>query len=171
MGVVDIRRAAPADAERLRDLSRETFVSAFGHLYPPEDLARFLDEAHTAEQYAAWAADPASAVWLAEQDGRAVGYALAGPCTLPHADVTPRCGEIKRIYLLPDAQGAGTGGRLLRAALDWLHRPGRQLWLGVYSDNHGAQRLYARHGFERAGDYYFQVGRVRDHEFILRRKG
>jgi len=40
----------------------------------------------------------------------------------------------------------------------------------VWSENHGAQRLYARHGFEHVGDYDFVVGNIRDHEFILRRR-
>lgn len=170
MGSVEIRRATAADAERLCDVARETFIATFGRLYPPEDLAQFLAEAHSADQYAAWAADAANGLWLAEQHGRAVGYALAGRCTLPHPEVTPDCGELKRLYVTPATQGGGTGGLLLRTALDWLHRPGRHIWLGVFSENHGAQRLYARHGFERAGDYIFHVGRVRDLEYILRRK-
>ena len=52
----------------------------------------------------------------------------------------------------------------------WLLRDGpRTLWVGVWSENFGAQRFYARHGFERVGTYAFPVGRVRDLEFILRR--
>jgi RimJ/RimL family protein N-acetyltransferase len=39
----------------------------------------------------------------------------------------------------------------------------------VWSGNHGAQRFYARHGYEKVGTYEFPVGRVRDLEYILRR--
>ena len=54
--------------------------------------------------------------------------------------------------------------------MEWLERDGpRTLWIGVWSENHGAQRFYTRHGFARVGEYQFPVGRVRDHEFILRR--
>ncbi len=67
-------------------------------------------------------------------------------------------------------QFPGWGGRLLQTALDWLQREGpRTLWLGVWSENHGAQRLYARHGFHKVGDYLFPVGAINDLEFILRR--
>jgi ribosomal protein S18 acetylase RimI-like enzyme len=168
---VTIRRATEEDARTLAEIGRTTFIAAFGRLYPPDDLAAFLEASHRPDQYVAWAADNRFALWLAELDGRAAGYALAGPCALPHPEVTPACGELKRIYLSPQAQGGGTGGRLLADALSWLQQPGRDLWLGVYSDNLGAQRLYGRHGFERVGDYLFPVGRVRDLEFILRRKG
>jgi ribosomal protein S18 acetylase RimI-like enzyme len=39
----------------------------------------------------------------------------------------------------------------------------------VWSENFGAQRFYARYGFEKAGEYLFPVGDTNDLEFILRR--
>jgi ribosomal protein S18 acetylase RimI-like enzyme len=39
----------------------------------------------------------------------------------------------------------------------------------VWSENFGAQRFYARYGFEKAGEYLFPVGDTHDLEFILRR--
>jgi GNAT superfamily N-acetyltransferase len=164
-----IRRAGSADAEALSAIGRETFTAAFGHLYPRKDLDAFLQSAHAPAAYAAWADRADTALWLVERDGRAVGYALAGPCGLPHPDVTARCGELKRIYLLPETQGGGLGGRLLQTALDWLEQPGRMIWLGVFSDNVGARRFYTRYGFEPVGDYYFEVGETQDFELILRR--
>jgi len=165
-----LRRADLADAEALAAIGRATFTETFGALYPPKDLARFLAEAHSLEQARADLADPAKAVWLAEAGGQAVGYALAGPCDLPHPDVRPEDGELKRLYLLRSAQKGRLGGRLLTAALQWLLAAGpRVLWIGVWSQNLGAQRLYARHGFGRVGEYGFTVGETIDHEFILRR--
>ncbi|HEX4198142.1 MAG TPA: GNAT family N-acetyltransferase [Caulobacteraceae bacterium] len=166
-----VRRAGARDAEALAAVSAETFAETFGHLYPPEDLAVYLAEAHDAGLYARWARDPRFGLWVAERDGSAVGYALAGPCHLPHAEVTPACGELWRLYLRPDAQGCGLGGRLLTLALDWLQAPGRRLWIGVWSENFGAQRLYARYGFAKVGEYEFSVGASRDREFILARPG
>jgi diamine N-acetyltransferase len=167
-----LRTANVADAEALTALGCETFVASFGHLYPPQDLAAFLASAHTPEQYAAWAAGPDYGLWIAEAaDGEPIGYALAGPNTLPHPKAAPGDGELKRIYVLPKAQGAGAGSLLMQAALDWLTHPGRPLWIGVWSQNHGAQKLYGRHGFVKAGEYEFHVGETRDREFILRRGG
>ncbi len=39
----------------------------------------------------------------------------------------------------------------------------------MWSGNFGAQKLYARLGFEKVGEYEFKVGATRDHEFIMRR--
>ncbi|MDH4385937.1 MAG: GNAT family N-acetyltransferase [Caulobacter sp.] len=165
-----IRRAGPADAEALSQIGAETFTETFAHLYPPEDLADFLPYAYGLGRTRSDLADPAKAHWLVEAEGRAVGYALAGPCDLPHPEVTPDCGELKRLYLLKAFQGGGAGRQLLEEALAWLQDQGRQgLWIGVWSENHGAQRLYGRLGFEKVGEYGFPVGKTLDREFILRR--
>ncbi len=100
-----------------------------------------------------------------------MGYALAGPGGLPHPDVTPADGELKRLYVLAQAQNGGWGGKLFQAALDWLQRDGpRTLWISVWSENLGAQRFYARHGFAKVGEYAFPVGRARDREFMFCRR-
>lgn len=166
-----IRRATPADAAVLAELGAATFVETFGHLYRPEDLQAFLDESHAVEAYAGVLADPHYALWLAEDgDGRAIGYAQAGRCGLPHADVRPEDGELKRLYVRAGLQGGGIGGALMDAAMAWLLRDGpRTLWLSVWSENPGAQRFYARHGFEFAGEYAFIVGAQCDREFMYRR--
>ena len=174
-----IRRAVPADAEALSRIGTRTFVDTFGHLYPDADLQAFLRESHSTPVYARYLADPRYALWLLEDDDRAgegrsseaVGYAVAGPCGLPHAEAAPGDGELKRLYLLPSLHNGGWGGRLFQVALDWLQREGpRTLWISVWSENLGAQRFYARHGFEKAGEYEFPVGTVRDREFMFRRR-
>lgn len=167
---LSIRRAGPGDVDALSRIGISTFIDTFGHLYPQEDLEDFLEDSHAPAAYARYLADPAYALWLLEDGGQALGYALAGPCGLPHPDATAADGELKRLYLTPACQNGGWGGRLFQTTLDWLEREGpRTLWISVWSENVGAQRFYARHGFEKAGEYEFPVGRVRDREFIFRR--
>lgn len=165
-----IRRATPQDAATLAALGARTFVDTFGHLYKAEDLQAFLRDSHSQAAYAETLADPAYALWIAEADGAAIGYAQAGPCGLPHADVAPGDGELKRLYLLPSAQGGGIGARLFEQALAWLERDGpRTLWISVWSENLGAQRFYGRYGFDFVAEYEFPVGAQRDREFMYRR--
>lgn len=171
---LSIRRAQAADAAALARIGAETFTITFGHLYPPEDLAAFLADSHSQAAYAKLLADPRYGLWLleeAERDGAPpVGFAVAGPCGLPHPEVAPADGELKRLYLLPEVQNGGWGARLFAEAIDWLQREGpRRLWISVWSENHGAQRFYARHGFAKVAEYEFPVGRQRDIEFMYRR--
>lgn len=166
-----IRRAVPADAGVLAELGARTFTDTFGHLYSAQDLQAFLDESHTVGAYEQVLASPRHALWLAERDGEAIGYALAGPCGLPHEDVKPGDGELKRLYVSSSQQGGGVGAQLFEQALAWLEREGpRTLWISVWSENHGAQRFYSRYGFEMAGEYEFPVGAQRDREFMFRRR-
>ena len=100
-----IRRATPDDATTLSSLATRTFTQTFGHLYPAEDLASFLADAYPPEKQAVILGHPDYAVWLLEDGGEAVGHAAAGPCGLPHADVQRGDGELKRLYVLREAQG------------------------------------------------------------------
>ena len=165
-----IRRATVDDAMVLSDLASRTFTETFGHLYPAEDLSAFLADAYAVEKQRVILAHPDYAVWLLEDEGVAVGHAAAGPCGLPHADVAKGDGELKRLYVLASHQTGGWGGRLFAEAERWLLKDGpRTVWIGVWSENFGAQRFYERQGFSRVGGYKFAVGKTLDDEFILRR--
>lgn len=165
-----VRRAVPSDAPVLAELGARTFTDAFGHLYSAQDLQAFIDESHAASAYAKLLQSPLYALWVAEDAGEAIGYALAGPCGLPHEEAKPEDGELKRLYVSGRAQGSGVGARLFEEALAWLERAGpRTLWISVWSENYGAQRFYGRYGFEKAGEYEFIVGEQRDREFMYRR--
>lgn len=147
-----------------------TFLETFGHLYPKADLEHYLATAYDLDRTRDDLADPAKASWLVEAGGEAVGYATVGPCALPHPDVTPACGEVKRIYVTRAHQGSGLAARLLSETVAWLERDGpRPIWLGVWSENHRALKFYARHGFSKVGEYDFHVGDTVDREHILRR--
>jgi len=171
-GIPAIRRATPGDAMALAALARDTFVETFGHLYRPEDLAAFLAKSQSVAAYAPLLQDPRVAVWVAEDaDGTLVGFLNAGPCKLPLPEREPNAGEIRQLYLRSSAQGGGLGTRLLVLGLEWLAAQGHfPLYVGVWSGNSGAQRLYGRFGFAKIGEYDFPVGKHLDREFILRRQ-
>ena len=119
-----IRRATPADAAALADISRtsfvETFVDEFAIPYHPDDLEAFLAENHSTEAFAEWLAEPGVTAWVAEAGGEAAGYALVGPVGVPHPDVAAGDLELHRLYLPRAHHGSGAGGLLMQAALDGM---------------------------------------------------
>ena len=169
-----IRPARSQDAETLGRLGRQTFidtfVTGFGIPYPQADLDTFLAASFDVAPMVRKLGEPDAAWWVAERDGKLLAFANAGPNTLPHVDARPSHMELRRLYVSKAAQGLGLGTRLLTLSLEWMetHTDG-PLWIGVWSGNHKAQKLYAAHGFEKAGEYQYPVGRWLDDEVILRR--
>lgn len=167
---LQIRRASRRDAGAVADLSATTFTETFGHLYPPEDLQEFLGRSCTTDAYLRMMDEPSVGIWVAgPPDAAPVGYIAVGSCKLPVQGLEPMAGEIRQLYVLSRFHNARLGSRLLTTALDWLASQGRApLYVGVWSENHGAQRLYGRYGFEKVGEYGFPVGKTVDREFILK---
>lgn len=169
-----IRTPTHDDARALGELGHQTFidtfVTGFGIPYPAADLTPFLDASFSPEAIAKKLDEPGAAWWVAERDGELLAFANAGPNTLPHPDARSSHAELRRLYVGKAAQGLGLGTKLLTLSLDWMqaHTDG-PLWIGVWSGNLKAQKLYAAHGFEKAGEYQYPVGAWLDDEFILRR--
>ena len=169
-----IRPARPEDAQALSDMGwrsfLDTFVDGFGIPYPETDLARFFEASWSAEAFSRKLEEPGAAWWVAERDGALLAFANVGPNGLPHPDAKAGETELRRLYVDKAAQGLGLGTALLETSLDWMAtNTTGALWIGVWSGNLKAQRLYAAHGFEKVGEYQYPVGDWLDDEFILRR--
>lgn len=164
-----LRRATADDAAALATLAADAFVAAFGHIYRPQDLAAFLAEHKTAEAYLRTVTDPANAVELAEADGALAGFCILRlPSEFASRSDASRPIELQQLYTDPAMTGRGTGTMLM----DWALARARALGcdavqLSVYSENHGAQRFYARYGFVKIADIEFMVGTHRDAEYLF----
>jgi ribosomal protein S18 acetylase RimI-like enzyme len=169
--VATLRRATADDASALAELGAATFVETFGHLYPAEDLQTFLAKNHTTAGWLSTLTDPHRATFVAEhQSGRMIGFIGVGACKLPVQDLEITAGEIQQLYVLAEFQSLRLGTQLMDAGLEWLASQGRSpLYIGVWSENYGAQRFYSRYGFGKVGEYGFPVGNTVDREFILKR--
>jgi diamine N-acetyltransferase len=166
-----IRRVVAADIPALARLAAATFTETFGHIYEPKDLQAFLSGSRSEERYLRMLADSRMGLWIASLDLAApVGYAVVGPCKLPVTNLEATAGEVQEVYVRSDCQGYQLGTRLLTTALEWLEgQRFAPLYVGVWSENVGAQRLYRRFGFEKVAEYGFPVGDHVDQEFILKR--
>jgi len=166
-----IRRATLDDAATLATLGAATFTETFGHLYPPEDLNVFLAGSHSLDAWQRTLADSHRAIWVAGfADTTPIGFIAVGACKLPVQNREPSAGEIQQLYVLAEHHNLRLGSRLMDVGLEWLNAQGMApLYIGVWSENLGAQRFYARYGFNKVGEYGFPVGKTVDREFILKR--
>ena len=169
MGELILRAANLADLPALTRLARASFIDAFGYLYSAADLAAFLAEAKSEQATAALIADRAGAMQLAERDGEPIAYCKIGYTSgwPDHARGT-RPMELKQLYAAASATGSGVGSALMDWAMAALATAGAdEVQLSVWSGNHGAQRFYARFGFEKIADVTFKVGEQIDDEFLM----
>jgi diamine N-acetyltransferase len=138
VGALTIRRAGPSDADTLYAIHRESAITAYVHIFPP-DRYPFPD----AEMRAHWVAsldDDETDVVIAERDARPVGFAGVSP------------GWLKNLFVVPDEWGRGAGGALHDEAVRLLlaKDSGARLW--VLEENERARRFYERRGWEFDGE-------------------
>ena len=100
-------------------------------------------------EYVTWLAEPDAFVMIADEDGRAIGYALVDHRDTDDVRVTgARFGVLKSLGVLPEARGRGVGTALMRSVYGELRRLGiGELEIGVLVANDGARRFYEREGF------------------------
>lgn len=171
MNGITLRAATATDAAALSRLGTDSFVAAFGDMYRPDDLAVFLAQTKSETAIGDQIADPAGPIQLAIRGEKMLGYCRLGlDCGWPHFAQGSRAMELKQLYLDAAATGQGIGGLLMDWAIaECAARGADEIQLSVYSGNHGAQRFYARYGFEKVADVTFQVGQQIDHEFLFAR--
>jgi len=110
--------------------------------------------------------------WLvAEMDGQVLGYAYATPFRPRSAY---RFTVEDSVYVAPDAQRVGVGGRLLSELIAICEAGGRRRMLAVIGDseNQGSIHLHARCGFTHQGvltGVGFKFGRWLDIVLMERR--
>jgi GNAT superfamily N-acetyltransferase len=125
-----IRRATRDDAAAIAQVLVRSWRHAYADILDPEFLADLDPAAIAAEWREAIGAEDRT-VWVAEFEGRVVGYASVRDD-----------GDLRTLYVDPVAQGAGVGTRLLAEA----ERAGANS-LQVFEANHHARRFYEDRGW------------------------
>lgn len=167
MSEIAYRDATAADAEALAAFAEMTFTDTFGHLYPPEDLAAYVQVKYRAHVIGEEIADHATRYRLALRDGVIVGYCKMGEVDMD-VDATNAL-ELHRLYVDASTKGTGVAKTLMDEALAWARGKGAAvMFLSVWENNLRAQAFYKRYGFEHVGEHKFMVGRVADRDFIWR---
>ncbi|MGZ8803341.1 MAG: GNAT family N-acetyltransferase [Mycobacterium sp.] len=154
-------------------MAARTFPLACPPSATPADVAAFIAENLTPARFGDYLADPDRTVLTATRDGRIIGYAMLIRGLPDDADVaravTARPAvELSKMYVLPEAHGAGVSAALMSAALDHATQlDAACVWLGVNQQNQRAQRFYAKHGFTITGTKTFRLGTHIEQDYVL----
>ncbi|MEJ1970699.1 MAG: GNAT family N-acetyltransferase [Rhizomicrobium sp.] len=117
-----IRRAEPSDSAAIADvfLAARATMTYLPALHTEEEMRGFIAGVVTDKE-----------TWVADRDGRIVGFAVIDG------------GWLEQLYVHPSRFNTGTGDRLF-AQVTARHPQGFQFW--VFQQNAGARRFYERHG-------------------------
>jgi ribosomal protein S18 acetylase RimI-like enzyme len=130
---MEIRAATSADGPTLEALWR-----SFEEEVPPPSHADHDPDVELEEIRAIVASGLA---FLAEEDGRALGFALA-------RRASARLGRLTDLYVVPDARRGGVAAALVHAVVESFAREGvEHLDLDVVASNAAARAVYHRWGF------------------------
>ena len=169
---VSIRRATPADAPALVSVAAATFALACPPGTTEANIALFIQTSLSRQAFEGYLASQVRRLWLAEEDGKPVGYAMAvhGEPTDPdiQAAVVERPSvELSKIYVRESHHGSGVATALMDAAISEAADSGAaSVWLGVNQQNVRANRFYEKQGFVLRGTRFFQVGDSTEADYV-----
>lgn len=119
------------------------------------DPQRFLAPGDDPEQGYAWFLgsqlhEEDVVVFVAEQEGRVIGYVYAGLEPLSWKELRDAAGFIHDVVVDEGGRGGGVATALIEAAVAWLRERGApRVMLWTAEPNEAAKRLFARLGFRR----------------------
>jgi L-amino acid N-acyltransferase YncA len=147
-----IRRATAADARAIAEIGVLGWQAAYRGFLPHD----FLAGLSVAPREVAWRAviesdaDNGAPAWIAERDGRAIGFVTSGPPR--DEDVPLPAAEVYAIYVLPGTWRSGAGAALLATAVNhWRALGTTTLVLWVLEANIQGRAFYEALGWQADG--------------------
>lgn len=155
---MNCRRASSTDATSLAVIGSSVWIATYAPDGVPAEFARYVLKEFTEAQVLARMAAGAR-YWVAEQEGRLVGFAEIAPDQRTPCLGDQAQAEVVRLYVLEGFTRKGVGGALLdccvREAADlglaWI-------WLSVYHRNERAVAFYEKMGWKNMGETPFVLG-------------
>ena len=166
---LSIREADISDVKIICALGVTTFYEAYFEQDNSGDLANYLLESFSPAQIEAELSDTDSTFFIAELNGKAVGYAKLRENSAVDCLENENAVELHRIYILERAKGKGVGGALMNRCFETARAKGYEtIWLGVWERNSAALGFYKKLGFVKVGELQFPYGETVGTNFVLK---
>jgi ribosomal protein S18 acetylase RimI-like enzyme len=139
-----IRLGRPADIEAVRRLLVETWHDTYDSLIGAEKVTEITNSWHSIENLSRQLTMPDTSFLVAKEDGAIVGHLFAN-------GQRPPVLMLSRLYVLPDRQRRGIGGRIIAEAIA-RHSNCDVMRLEVEADNLKGVSFYRSKGFQPVDD-------------------
>lgn len=166
---VSITPVKPEELKQLLEISKQTFITAFGAANSPGDMALYTQEKFTLPQITTEFEHPESLFFFARINQEIVGYLKLNTGEAQTESLLENALEIERIYVLTGHQGKNIGRQLLEFTLNLSKQKQlEQVWLGVWEHNTHAIRFYERYGFKVFTKHPFYLGNDKQTDLLMK---
>lgn len=140
-----IRKARADESTILQDLNNEVFVDNVK--YDPDLVLDWAYSEAGKKYFQELVADPESICFIAEDDGKLVGYLAASPKPISYRK--SRYLEVDNMGVIPEYRSKGVGRMLMDACKKWATENNYQkMFVNSYAKNEKAVSFYQKCGFE-----------------------
>ena len=163
MNQPEIRIATLQDRALIRSISERTWPSTYGHIISKEQIDFMLDwmynDASLEEQF-----NMGHQFYIANLNGTDIGFCSVSEDQEKHKNDTSikqtkqSTFKLNKLYVLPKAQGTGSGKALLQKAIEVAKNAGAEsIYLQVNKHNN-AYSFYLKNGFIKESEFKFDIG-------------
>ena len=157
MSELIIRQANFEDRAFIRSVSERTWPSTYGHIISQEQIDFMLDWMYSdksmAEQF-----EKGHQFYIANLKGADIGFCSVSAEPNEEKSNTQNAHKLNKLYVLPIAQGTGSGKALLNKAIEVAKtEKSASLFLQVNKQNN-AYTFYLKNGFVKEQECKFDIG-------------
>ena len=159
--IIVISKAIVADAKQLASLAKASFLPAHGHSASEEDIANYVADNFSEENFINELANPDNYYHLIYHNTVLAGYSKITFNTVSDCIKTKDVTYMSRLYLLEEFYGLNLGKALFDFNIDLSKKQGQNgIWLAVWIENKRAIKFYTKMGFQIVGKYDFRISKT-----------
>lgn len=165
---IRIREAGIDDVAALSAIGHASFRAAYENWSEPDDLVAHLEDFFSEVAIRAAMDIPGCRYLLALNGDVPAGFTKIREGTRPDEIPAVRALELHQVYVMPDQQRFGIGGRLIDAATSYAQEQSAGgVWLTVWEDAPWAVNCYRKYGFEQVGTMDFKLGQSTYNDLVM----
>lgn len=158
MNQMMLRTATLTDRALIRSISERTWPSTYGHIISQEQIDFMLDWMYSDESLGKQM-DSGCVFYIASIKKENEQWDDVGFCSVgPEETESSKSHKLNKLYVLPAAQGTGTGKALLVKAIEFAKAAGSSSIFLQVNKHNDAYSFYLKQGFIKEAEFKFDIG-------------
>jgi len=158
MNQMMLRTATLTDRALIRSISERTWPSTYGHIISQEQIDFMLDWMYSDESLEKQM-DSGCVFYIASIKKENEQWDDVGFCSVgPEETKSSKSHKLNKLYVLPAAQGTGSGKALLVKAIEFAKAAGSSSIFLQVNKHNDAYSFYLKQGFIKEAEFKFDIG-------------